>query len=216
MSYNATISFKTVEQSEIYPFFQQIKECVRRNIEAIAEDEFLYMPSIRYEHLYSNERPVVRDDADRAWAKGVFTMRFFYLAEHNLLGVFGVPDAACDIFDDSIYFQNSCDQDYEFETWEKVPVFALIAEKWKSASDEAVKAKHTEERDGEWDEDEMPDLDYYRRTFAYDEIWALCSDYMWHDESAVHLSLFGFYDFMETKNFVAACHKKYKEWNKGE
>ena len=66
-----------------------------------------------------------------------------------------------------------------------------------------------------WDEDEgdIP-IDYYRRTFAYEEIWGMCEDYMWSDNKAVHLSLFSYYDFEPIKNFVVACKEKYAKWRK--
>ena len=210
MSYHATISFKTLKTNEIYPFFQKVKKSVSDNLEKIAEDEYLYLPSIRYAHLYEGVRRVVEEEADEAWARNVFTMRFFYLAEHDLLGVFGVPSEVQEIFDDSIYFQNSCDQDYEFEEWSKIPPFAKIAERWRTATDDEVRDKYGADGYGEWDEGEDPDLDYYRRTFAYDEIWGMCEEYMWHDELAVHLSLFGFYDFLPRKKFVGFCKEKYE------
>jgi hypothetical protein len=211
MSYYAAISFKMLKHGEIYPFFQAFKKKVSHSISEIAEYEFSYMPSVRYEHLYADAPPAAKTRADEAWAKGVFTMRFFYLAEHELLGVFGVPTVVQDIFDKTIYFQNSCDQDYDFDEWAAVPVFAQIAEKWRTATDEAVKAKYIAERDGECDEG-CADLDYYRRTFAYDEIWALCEGYMWHDEQAVHLSLFGYYDFEPIGKFVKMCGEKWQDW----
>lgn len=94
-------------------------------------------------------------------------------------------------------------------TIDAVPVFAQIAEKWRTATDEAVRAKYGAERDGECDEDCI-DLDYYRRSFAYDEIWEMCAEYMWHDELAVHLSLFGYYDFEPIGKFVHVCREKWK------
>lgn len=209
MSYGASISFKTIDVQGLYLFFQKMKKTATERIDEIAEDEFLYMPSVRYAHLYKDVRPIVAQDADEAWAKSaVFTMRFFYLAEHNLLGVFGVPTCIEEIFDSTIYFQNSTDQDYDFDEWNGVPIFERIAERWKTSTYEDVLRKYGEDR-GEWDEDdgEIP-IDYYRRTFAYDEIWAMCEDYMWNDKKAVHLSLFGYYDFDPIKRFVATCRER--------
>lgn len=213
MSYHADISFKTIDPSGLYQFLQAVKDTARKHIDKIAEDEFIYMPSVRYDHLYNECRPVVTQDADEAWAKSaVFTMRFFYLAEHHLLGVFGVPSAVQECFDSTIYFQNSTDQDYDFEEWKDVPIFSQIAERWKTATDEEVRQHYNDDR-GEYDpdEDEFP-FDYYRRTFAYEEIWAMCEDYMWRDEQAVHVSLFGYYDFEPIKKFVAECRECYAIW----
>ena len=214
MSYNATISFKTLKAAEIYPFFQEFKKCVSNSLNDIAKDEFLYMPSIRYDYFYKDEKDTVVNEIDRAWAKNVFTMRFLYLSEHELLGVFGVPTSARDIFDNTTYFQNSCDQDYKFEEWAGIPIFERIAEKWKTASDELVKERYTSEEYGEWDEGEEPNLDYYRRTFAYDEVWKMIEDYMWCDEQAVSLSLFGAYELYKLQTFVGLCREEYEAWNR--
>lgn len=211
MSYHATISFKTLRPHEIYPFFQKIKDSVCSNLDAIAEDEYLYMPSFRNAHLYEGGKDGVKQDANTAWAKGVFTMRFFYLAEHDLLGVFGVTDSVQDVFDDTIYFQNSCDQDYDFETWAKVPLFSAIAKKWADASDEDIEKKYGADRYGEMDENEPFDYGYYRRSFAYDEIWETCEGYLWHEEQVVYLSLFGFYDFEPLGKFVKLCEGKVRK-----
>lgn len=212
MSYNATISFKTVELSGLYHFFQKLKAETAKKINAIAVDEFLYMPSVRYEHLYKDTHSVVQNDADEAWAKGIFTHRFFYLAEYNLLGVFGVPNDVQQVFDANIYFQNSCDQDYEFETWSGVPVFEQVAEKWKNATDEEVRRKYTEEDDGSWDEEVPFDYDYFRRKYAYDEIWDMCEEYLFNEDSVVYVSMFGYYDFQPIIKFVKKCREEYKKF----
>ena len=213
MSYGASISFKTIDAAGLYQFFQKLKDTTTDRIDKIAEDEFLYMPSIRYAHLYNEVKPIVAQDADEAWAKSaVFTMRFFYLAEHSLLGVFGVPSEVVEIFDAVIYFQNSTDQDYEIDEWKGVPIFEQIAERWNASTDEEVRRKYYEDYGD--DEDELDDLslDYFRRTFAYKEIWGMCEDYMWSDYKAVNLSLFGHYDFEPITKFVSACKEKYAKW----
>ena len=94
-----------------------------------------------------------------------------------------------------------------------MPIFAQIAEKWKAATDEEIRKKYYGERYGECDEDDVEEnLDYYRRSFAYDEIWGMCEEYMWHDEQAVHLAMFGFYDYVPIKGFVYACRKEAEKW----
>ena len=216
MSYHAEISFKTIKPNELYSFFQKLKAETVKNLDAIAEDEFLYMPSVRNEHLYNDVRAAVKRDANEGWAKQVFTHRFFYLADHDLLGVFGVPNKAKQVFDKTIYFQNSCDQDYEFDEWKGVPVFEQIADKWANTTDQEVRRKYLETNSGSWDEDEPFDHGYYRRTYAYDEIWDMCSEYLWNEDSVVYISLFGFYDFYPVGKFVDKCKEKYEAWLKRE
>lgn len=59
------------------------------------------------------------------WLSTLFTVRFTYWPEHNLLGVLGGkwPKACMDQTSNCVLFQNGCDQDYEFELWPKLPFF---------------------------------------------------------------------------------------------
>lgn len=215
MSYNATICFKTIGAEEIYPFFHQFKMLVTEKMDEIAEEEFLWMPSIRHTLFNTLDNDSAKRIIDERWAQtSIFTYRYFYLPAHSLLGVFSVPDAGQSIFDASIFFQNSTDQDYEFEEWKGVPAFEAIADKWKNASDETVK-KHYEETCGdEWDADENCDLDYYRRTFAYDDVWDLCKTYLNDEDEVVYLALFGHYETWKLNAFCENCKKAYEEWSK--
>jgi hypothetical protein len=169
------------------------------------------MPSINKDYLLKNDSEYGKDQLDRAWMRNsVFSYRFFYIPEHNLLGVFGVPDAVKDIFDLTCYFQNSCDQDYPFTDWNGIPVFEQIAEKWKNATEEEVyKAfEYPEEHE------EPIDYDYYRRSFAYNEIWRMCEHYLYYEDDVVYISMFGGYEIAEQKGFCHKCHKAYDEWKK--
>lgn len=213
MSYSATINFKTVKEGELYAFFKKIKDTCKEKFDDIAEDNFIYMPSIHFANKRTLEGASDRakEDADRAWMRNsVFSYRFFYLPEHNLLGIFGAPDAVKDIFDLTVYFQNSCDQDYEFDEWKGIPIFEQIAEKWKNATDEMVKV-HYVEKWGEYDEEDF-DCDYYRRDFAYDDIWRMFEDYLYKDELCVYLSIFGGYEHYHLSVIVRKCKNYYEEW----
>ena len=139
MSYSATICFKTIKEGELYSFFKKIKDTCKEKFDDIAKDNFLYMPSVSSmkKRMLEGASDRAKEEADRAWMRNsIFSYRFFYIPEHNLLGVFGAP--VKDIFDLTCYFQNSCDQDYDFKDWKGVPIFEQIAEKWKNATDEEV------------------------------------------------------------------------------
>jgi hypothetical protein len=213
MSYSATINFKTVKEGELYAFFKKIKDTCKEKFDDIAEDNFIYMPSVHFaqNRTLDGASDRAKEDADRAWMRNsVFSYRFFYLPEHNLLGIFGAPDAVKDIFDLTVYFQNSCDQDYDFDDWKGVSIFEQIAEKWKNATDEEVYKAFEYP-----DEPEEPiDYDYYRRSHAYDEIWRMCETYLYHEEKVVYISMFGGYEIAEQMGFVNKCRKAYDEWNR--
>lgn len=211
MSYRAEINFKTVREGELYGFLKQIKDACKSEFDEIAEDDFIFMPSIKNDYMLKKDSEWAKEQLDRAWMRNsVFSYRFFYIPEHNLLGVFGVPSAVKDIFDLTCYFQNSCDQDYDFVDWKGVPIFEQIAEKWKNATDEEVRAHYTN-RWGDEDYGTM-DYNYYRRTFAYEEIWEMCEHYLYSEDDVVYISMFGGYEISEQKGFCQKCRDAYDKW----
>lgn len=219
MSYYAPISFKTIKEGELYAFLKKIKDTCKEKIDDIAKKNFHYMPSLNSckRGVFEGASDMAKKEADEAWVRNsIFSYRFFYISEHNLLGVFSIPDAVTDIFDCTVHFQNSCDQDYEFEEWKGIPLFEKIAEKWKACSLEEV-AKHMEREDDiegmKWLEKKHPQ--YYAKTACYDEIWeTYCEKYLYHDDEVVYLSLFGFYEISEKRGFVKKCKEAYEAWVK--
>jgi hypothetical protein len=190
---------------------KQIKDACKEKFDEIAKDEFIFMPSIKNDYMLKNDSDWAKEQLDRGWMRNcVFSYRFFYIPEQSLLGVFGVPSAINDIFDLTCYFQNSCDQDYDFEDWNGVPYFEFIAEKWKNATDEEV-YKTFEYPD---EHEEPIDYDYYRRSNAYNEIWKMCEKYLYHEEDVVYVSIFGGYEIAEQIGFVHKCRQAYEEWRK--
>lgn len=213
MSYYAPISFKTIKEGELYAFLKKIKDTCKEKIDDIAKKNFHYMPTLNTckRKIFEGASDMAKREANEAWVRNsVFSYRFFYIPEHNLLGVFGVPDAVNKIFDLTCYFQNSCDQDYDFEDWKGVPIFEQIAEKWKNATDEEV-YKSFEYPD---EHKEPIDYDYYRRSFAYNEIWRMCEHFLYSEDDVVYISMFGGYEIAEQKGFVHKCRKAYDEWKK--
>lgn len=209
MSYSATICFKTVEHKELYKFFGSLKAFCKANFEQTAKDNFIFMPTINRDYMLKEDSRYAKEQLDRAWMRNaVFNFRFFYLPQHNLLGMFNIPTVARRLFDATCFFQNSTDQNYDYEDWNGVPLFEKIAEKWKNATDEEVIAAH----DYPDELRESKNFDYYRKTFAYDEIWKICNDFLFSEDSVVYLSLFGGYEIAEQVEFVRLCNKHYQEW----
>lgn len=209
MSYSAQISFKIIKGDELYSFFQKLKEKITEKIPEIAKDNYIFSPFAREP---KNTDQMQLFQKSEAWAKtSIFTYRFFYKPEYNLLGVFSIPDSVKDLFDLTCYFQNSCDQDYDFDEWKGISIFEEIAEKWQNSSDEYVKEHYIEKYFAFDDEDDF-DCDYHRRSFAYDEIWDMCKEYLNDETKVVYLSLFGFYDISPIQQFISHCHDEYENF----
>ena len=223
MSYSCEICFKKLEAEDVYDFLQQFKTAVREKLANIAEDNFLWVPYIRHScNVPENFGDVSRDKRTEAefWAyRSIFSYRYFYDKEFKLLGMYSVPECVQDLFDGSVYFQNSCDQNYNRKEWQGIAEFEAIYDKWQSCPVKDVEKhyleKHSrtiqEEYAGE-DIDYEQTIAYYRKTFAYKEIWNRYEASLYNEDSIVYLSLFGFYDLVHVTRFLKICHDKYIEW----
>lgn len=147
-------------------------------------------------------------------AKRVFTYRYFYNKELNLLGIYGLPNSLREIFDDTLGFQNSCDQDYEFEYWDKVEPFKVIADKYKAMSPQEVWKEFKKSRDSYTEEEFMDPkenhIEYYAKTLCYEEIWeTYLEKTLYNEDSIVYLSLFQYYDSGFIHKFIYKVKELY-------
>lgn len=203
MSYRCYISFKQIPANAVYDFLLLIKQEIRHKLQDIAEDNYVFCPTVRYFHTpYSKLKTYAERSCTENWVtQSVSKFRYFYWKEYNLLGVYGVPDCIRDMFDDTIYFQNSVDQDYEFETWDKINVFRDVATKWKNSSEAYV--KHA----ANIDEDDF-DVEYHRKSCCYNEIWyTYLYKTLEDDDSVIYFSCFGQYDLVIIQKFIFMCEK---------
>lgn len=200
MSYRAEISFKQIAPENVFAFLKEFKDWVKRYTHEIAEDNFMYCPTVKYLHkdyvdLYDYSR-----DWCIQWALNVFSYRYIYLPDVELLCVYGVPTIVQDLFDDTIYFQNSTDQDYDFSTWDKIDLFKEVARKWQEFTDEGVRERLTL--------DESDDSQYHRRSACYNEIWNNYLEQSLYDEDSVlYVRLFGYYDVDVLTKFIVTCER---------
>lgn len=201
MSYSCEISFKTIEANKVYNFLLSVKRELLKNILDIAKDNYMYAPFVKYiRKPYSKLTSYTEINCNDSWVKQVFTYRYFYFPQFNLLGVYGVPKCVQSLFDATIYFQNSCDQDYEFETWTNIPLFKEIADRWQDCSDDYVISNTCAENND--------NLDYYRRSSCYSEIWDLyISDTLYNEDCVIYFSCLGYYDLRYIQQFLCECEK---------
>ncbi|MBQ8806397.1 MAG: hypothetical protein IJZ68_08090 [Bacteroidaceae bacterium] len=159
-------------------------------------------------------------DAARSWARGVFQHRYTYDNERQLLCMFSVHDAVHSIFDGTVYFQNSTDQNYARSEYAGISAFEAIFDKWQSMP-EADFLKWYREKNGssfyddyeigcyqgeEREQRYLQKMEYARSTAAYAEIWSNYESTLYNDESAVYISLYGPYDIQPLTCFLKAAH----------
>lgn len=220
MSYSCEISFKQISGDDVYEFFQNFKRRTVEHIPEIASTHVVFSP-LYNAHPWEGEFEPTRElrEATITWAKeSVFRYRYFYNRDLHLLGVYSVEDSQKELFDCTVHFQNSTDQNYPFEDWNGVKYFGDVADKWKNATDEEVKAWYKKEYDEEYNPKWSSDLNYYRQTAAYSEIWGNFEATLENDDSVVYLSLFGFFDFEHMSHFYVcikeSVEKTIEEWKK--
>ena len=203
MSYCCYISFKKMTSDEIILFLQLFKQKVCMSLEEIAEQYYAFCPYIGEERKSSKDEII--HTTRTLWAHKVFTFRFFYDKERELLGVFSVPDALRYLFDGTVFFQNSCDQDYEREEYSHVQKFEEIYDNWMKKSTEEIYELCKKDVE-KWNKDEEM---YYRRTYAYDEISTRYEEELYNDEKALYFSLFKtFYEEDMIITFLKYCREK--------
>ena len=203
MSYSCKISFKQLEPKDIYNFLKMFKTNILNNLQEISTHEAIYSPMCRqynssYTKLNREQKKICQD-----WAKNVFTYRWFYLSDYNILGVYGVPNCMDKNFDNNTWFQNSCDQDYEFETWNGITLFEQIANKWSNCTPNFVLGDTDMYTLQELQDEET--FEYAIKSCCYTQIWSLLEDTLYNDKESVYLSLFNYYDLYEIEKFLVFC-----------
>ena len=209
MSYYCSVSFKKLKPQEIQPFFTSFKKEIIAHLDEIAEANYTYCPFFdEFEKIELTKE--VREKMD-SWAAKVFRHKFYFELDGTLLCVFGPPKCTEHLFDATIAFQNSCDQDYDFDTWNGIPEFESIVKKWELCSDEDV-AKEMAKRDYDLD---SVNYDYYRRSFCYESIFdTYVAKYLYDDYLSMHLSVFGRYDLLTVRSFCRKCIDLVNKHNK--
>ena len=187
MSYYICMSVipKIVEQSDVVPVALDFcKDMLKQeNIDEIVRCSIGWIPN--YGKLLSGEELTVWSfsDHDSDFLYSLFNYTFVYYKKYKMLCVIG------DYTDyKQIIFQNSCDQDENFDTWE-----ALYADDpcrciFKELVDKTVSGENIEKireyfDDVDWDSN--LDTEYFKRWFVYKKIEdALCiDDVLWDVDS---------------------------------
>jgi hypothetical protein len=164
---------------------------------------------------YKNLDEFTQEGINRSWMKEkIFTFRYFYLPEYELLGMFSIPRETEKLFDTTIYFQNSTDQNYDWEVWNGIEEFEISANKWQLIDKEIIYKKYLSRDFATEVPIEDFDDDYYRKTFCYEEIWDKIRRFLDDEKEIVYLSLYGGYETFEAMKFVKYCEDFYNDWRR--
>ena len=216
MSYSAEISFKKINPEDVMDFLVSVKHELKNKLLEIAKENRAYIPFAR-NHIFVERQwskiPKDEIEASKAWVQDVFKYRYFYNKENGVLGVYGIPKPVQHMFDATVYFQNSCDQNYDKETWEGLDWFENTYNKIMSMSndefDEYYEAKHGCRFADHFGSRYLPaEYEYYMKSEVYDEIWSKIEPTLFDDDNVVYFSAFGRYDIDLVQKFMITCHKE--------
>ena len=213
MSYRFNMFFKQINsKEEAYDFAIKTTKLLYKNMEEYILDNKYSIPSIS--SLLNNEMiEIALEETNKYWLFQLFSLNFTYWEEYKLLGLLGwnYSSSIKNLYDAQIYFQNSCDQDYEYEEWgTNINLFNEIVAEIKNGNnlDTLIKICFPYGYD-EYDLEELKDdIDYYKKTAIYNLIFDKLhlNDWMYHreddnDKYFTHFSLQAL-DCME-KHFAA-------------
>lgn len=213
MSYSAEVSFKKVENCIVMnSFLGELKKlaCEDVIIKEIAMDECYYSPFFRFHSNYKDFslRQITKDNAMILWVTNLFTFRwtFVKVIENetcDYLALFGIPRPLKKHFNGCVYFQNSCDQDYEKEEYDGLRAFENILDRYMNIPDAIIYEKLKEYDLWQEDDGGIEIDDYMRRTLAYNVISAPIVSALYDDSHSTNISLFRYYsDTLEIQKYI--------------
>lgn len=215
MSYYAEISFKKMESQDIISFLKDFKYAYIKRIPEIAKESYPFCPAIE-KNLFNFPDLLSEDKLELSeclnWAKDCSRFKYFYDNEFKLLGIVGVPKCLKELFDTSVVFQNSSEQDYDRDIWSKIKAFEDIYNKWITKDVDEIKDSYNLEDDYfDFDKDYPEPIErgeklmYWRQTFAYREIWGRYEQEIFDDDNAVYFCLFGTYESSKLYRILQCC-----------
>lgn len=145
-----------------------VESCmVPAKVQKMLEDSFYQIPSVRARYYCDKKVPYsqrnmqmenLADMANRYWLRAMFTYRFLYWEQYQLLGIVMMPqNEVNEKWPLCAFFQDGCDHDYDFATWEpgNIPFFVDAVAKAKT-----IVPDNAEEN-----------IDYLRRSRCYEYIY---------------------------------------------
>lgn len=130
MSYGIEIYFKQLKKGESpLNFAIQVKDSVMLNHEHVINSNKGHVPSHNGLFWEDDGDKFHANETDEFWLYQLFSFSFMYWKKYNLIGMIGfdMDKQTEGLFNQSVYFQDSTDQDYELSEWgDKIDIFNKI------------------------------------------------------------------------------------------
>lgn len=134
--------------------------------EEIIKKNIYYIPSIRLCANVDTDLDYKANwrEADRNWLYHLFSIHIVYWEKYNLLGVIGEIPENINKELVTIEFQNSTDQNYDYNEWSGISYFENVVKRLEHADANMVSSYG-------YDIDDInKDIDYFRKTAVYSTI----------------------------------------------
>lgn len=169
MSYRIDLSFKNCKPQDVYKNICEFETLLLKNAKQYIKDNLVYLRVDAEKDRFYNTEQVEK------FISTLFTHHILYCEKASTLCIVWGSDVdeINDWFDGHVYFQNSCDQDYDYETWNFNKTFRRISNRIKKMKpDKFVKEfiKSSEYYDERDKAHILKDVDYHKKTFIYETI----------------------------------------------
>lgn len=173
MSYWFRMNFKEIEEKNLLDFcIMMSEECKKAATEILMNNKF-YIPSIANNYDETSNKEYRRNKwsvIDRHWLYSLFTIQYIYWTDKKLLGIVGELPKSIKSALTTIEFQNSSDQDYEYDNWFGIKYFEKIVININHASAAQIACLMNDRTIYTGDEI-AGDLEYSRKTAVYKIIY---------------------------------------------
>lgn len=193
MSYGFNMFFKQVSsKEEAHNLAVKTADLLYENMVEFIKNNKFYIPSIKYSVFHPEQAKETKrylEEIDKYWLCKLFSSNFVYWEKEKLLGFLGenYPKPVEELYDVEVYFQNSCDQDYNYKDWgNKINIFNKIIAEIKNITDaeELAKINFSYGYNETYIKEIEEDIEYYQKSGVYTQIFETLhlEEWLWDNE----------------------------------
>ena len=169
MSYRLDLSFKNCKPQDVYKNICEFESLLVKNAKQYIKENLIFLRIDKEKDRFYNTEQVDK------FISTLFKHHICYCEEVSALCIVWGSDVdeINNWFDGHVYFQNSCDQNYDYETWDFNKSFRKIKDRIKKMKTDKFVKEYIQSNEY-YDEDDkdviLKNVDYYKKTFVYQTI----------------------------------------------
>jgi len=171
------MNFIDIKKENLLDYMETVMKSCIDNSKEIIKENILYAPSIQIADIFDeSEYEFGWKCADKNWLYSLFSIRFLYWKDKELLGIMGCLPKNIKKNLTSIPFQNSTDQDYEYKSWAGITYFENVVEEVQNMNlTNMIDAYNSISKvyltNSDIKNNEDSDVNYYKRSLVYKKIY---------------------------------------------